>query len=81
MALIDFTLSNAGRFYSSMENPLDGKGLTVLSYPSSIKVFMHIKKTSIPLAINDDIDASIYRASFISCFTDIISFIFFFYTP
>ena len=27
-ALIDFTLSNAGRFYLSMGNPLDGKGLT-----------------------------------------------------
>jgi len=27
-ALIDFTLSNARRFYSSMGNPLDGKGLT-----------------------------------------------------
>jgi len=28
-ALIDFTLSNARRFYSSMGNPLDGKGLTM----------------------------------------------------
>ena len=27
-ALIDFTLSNARRFYSSMGNPLDGKGLS-----------------------------------------------------
>ena len=26
-ALKDFTLSNARRFYSSMGNPLDGKGL------------------------------------------------------
>ena len=26
-ALIDFTLSNVRRFYSSMGNPLDGKGL------------------------------------------------------
>jgi len=26
-ALIDFTLSNARRFYSSMGNPLDGKGI------------------------------------------------------
>ena len=26
-ALIDFTLSKARRFYSSMGNPLDGKGL------------------------------------------------------
>ena len=28
-ALIDFTLSNARRFYSPMGNPLDGKGLTM----------------------------------------------------
>ena len=28
-ALIDFTLSNARRFYSSMGNPLAGKGLKV----------------------------------------------------
>ena len=28
-ALIDFTLSNARRFYSSMGNPLDGRGLRV----------------------------------------------------
>ena len=27
-ALLDFTLSNARRFYLSMGNPLDGKGLT-----------------------------------------------------
>ena len=31
-ALIDFTLSNARRFYSSMENPLAGKGLKVQNY-------------------------------------------------
>ena len=29
-ALIDFTLSNARRFYLSKGNPLDGKGLTHL---------------------------------------------------
>ena len=29
MTLIDFTLSNARRFYSSMGNPLDTEGLTV----------------------------------------------------
>ena len=28
MALMDFTLSNARRFYSSMGNPLGVKGLT-----------------------------------------------------
>ena len=27
-APVDFTLSNARRFYASMGNPLDGKGLT-----------------------------------------------------
>ena len=31
MALIDFTLSNARRFYSSMGNPLGVKGLTVVT--------------------------------------------------
>ena len=31
-ALIDFTLSNARRFYSSMGNPLDGKGLSESLY-------------------------------------------------
>ena len=31
MALIDITLSNARRFYSSMENPLGVKGLTTSS--------------------------------------------------
>ena len=30
MALIDFTLSNTRRFYSSIGNPLGWKGLTVL---------------------------------------------------
>ena len=29
MTLIDFTLSNARRFYSSMGNPSDTEGLTV----------------------------------------------------
>ena len=33
MRCIDFTLSNARRFYSSMENPLDGKGLTTGGTP------------------------------------------------
>ena len=31
-ALIDFTLSNARRFYSSMGNPLDGKGLMQMTF-------------------------------------------------
>ena len=30
MALIDFTLSNARRFYSSMGNPLGWKGLIMI---------------------------------------------------
>ena len=32
-ALIDFTLSNTRRFYSSMGNPLDGKGLMIMYWP------------------------------------------------
>ena len=43
-ALIDFTLSNARRFYSSMGNPLAGKGLManshLLSVPSSDRKFI-----------------------------------------
>ena len=48
-ALIDFTLCNARRFYSSMGNPLDGKGLKgpsksisllwkhrILAFPSNV---------------------------------------------
>ena len=34
-ALIDFTLSNARRFYSSMGNLLDGKGLNAISSNST----------------------------------------------
>ena len=30
-ALIDFTLSNARRFYSSIGNSLDGKGLSIFN--------------------------------------------------
>ena len=37
MALIDFTLSNARRFYSSMGNPLGLKGLSPV-FPSLQKV-------------------------------------------
>ena len=33
MTLIDFTLANARRFYSSMGNPLAVKGLTTNSHP------------------------------------------------
>ena len=39
MALIDFTLSNARRFYLSIENPLGVKGLTT----SSPKTYVPIK--------------------------------------
>ena len=38
-ALIDFTPSNARRFYSSMGNPLDGKGLITLFYPPCVTTF------------------------------------------
>ena len=43
MALIDFTLSNARRFYSSMGNPLEIKGLNVISFPQRAKlgIFFH----------------------------------------
>ena len=37
MALIDFTLSNAWRFYSSMGNPLGWKGLKILEWLKSMK--------------------------------------------
>ena len=44
-ALLDSTLSNARRFYSSMENPLDGKGLNTgrreLQYLNHLKFFFH----------------------------------------
>ena len=45
-ALIDFTLSNARRFYSSMGNPLDGKGwkeLIIKAKPK--KAFLLITST------------------------------------
>ena len=35
---IDFTLSNAKRFYSSMGNPLDRKGLSYLNRDSDLTV-------------------------------------------
>ena len=40
-ALIDFTLSNARRFYSSMGNLLDGKGLKTMNFK---RVVWFIKK-------------------------------------
>ena len=36
MALIDFTLSNARRFYSSMGNPLGLKGLRGIYGPTNL---------------------------------------------
>ena len=45
MTLIDFTLSNARRFYSSVGNPLDGKGLIIRR--KSIKL-MHRPQTLQP---------------------------------
>ena len=38
MALIDFTLSNARRFYSSMGNPLGVKGLTTLKAKNHVPI-------------------------------------------
>ena len=50
MALIDFTLSNARRFYWSMGNPLGWKGLmktftilTALTLLTAVVVFAHIQ--------------------------------------
>ena len=42
MTLIDFTLSNARRFYSSMGNPLAVKGLTNQLLVSMLMVLMKI---------------------------------------
>ena len=40
MALIDFTLSNARRFYSSMGNPFGLKGLKQISFSSEQHVLL-----------------------------------------
>ena len=42
-ALIDFTLSNARRFYSSMENRLDGEGLIIILDSFTYKYFSGIR--------------------------------------
>ena len=48
MALIDFTLSNAIRFYSSMGNPLGGKGLiTLRSSPAFILIRLVTRTTDL----------------------------------
>ena len=39
-ALIDFTLSNARRFYLSMGNPLHGKGLTTSKTMSPLNIYL-----------------------------------------
>ena len=41
---IDFTLSNARRFYSSMGNPLDGKGLKQNTHAHALSVFNSRRK-------------------------------------
>ena len=38
-ALIDFALSNTRRFYSSMGNPLDGKGLKSVAFRQIVNTF------------------------------------------
>ena len=47
MALMDFTLSNARRFYSSMGNPLGVKGLTTwkANVPVNIIDASRVKKS------------------------------------
>ena len=42
MTLIDFTLSNARRFYSSVANPLDMKGLSNLDHGDKKVTNSHI---------------------------------------
>ena len=51
MTLIDFTLSNARRVYSSMGNPLAVKGLTTSKTMSPLRVSCIGKKfTSYPIS-------------------------------
>ena len=60
-ALIDFTLSNARRFYSSMGTPLDGKGLNIrnqLMRALSRKVNVNICPVSTSRKIKDEIKVS-----------------------
>ena len=47
--LIDFTLSNARRFYSSMRNPLDGKGLTMDAI-RSVRILMAVNCSSVKIS-------------------------------
>ena len=46
MTLIDFTLSNARRFYSSMGNPLAAKGLIQLTILATIQCNAHTSQLS-----------------------------------
>ena len=56
-ALIDFTLSNASRFYSSMGNRLDGKGLSV-NFQNVPGVFSQWQKQSKTVSVSG---ISLYR--------------------
>ena len=52
MTLIDFTLSNARRFYSSMGNPSDTEGLTTpktvpINPPVSVSALMRLRDFSL----------------------------------
>jgi len=55
-ALIDFTLSNARRFYSSMGNPLEGKGLRILFFFSNLKNDIIHMKTSLDVLKGENLN-------------------------
>ena len=54
MALIDFTLSNARRFYSSMGNPLGSKGLNEIAMGSLNPGGEEAEFTKILLSFSND---------------------------
>ena len=59
-ALIDFTLSNARRFYSSMGNLLDGKGLTTSKTMSLLKSITEVTRETVkPQPLATDIKTAI----------------------
>ena len=45
MTIIDFTLCNARRFYSSMGNPSDTEGLSQLLLPLDVNLDIHVWAT------------------------------------
>ena len=51
------------------------------SVPFYKPCFIHINRTLQGLTINDDFDAVLCRASFVTCFAGVITFLLFFYAP